>query len=209
MPALIDLTKKQFGRLTVLERAKNVKPGKTKWKCRCSCGNIATISASHLKSGHTISCGCFKKEVLSKRNFTHGLCDSPEYRAWNGITARCYNPSEPVFKHYGGRGIKVCGEWRHNFMAFYNHVGKRPSPKHSIDRIDNNSDYRPGNVRWATYHEQMNNKRTNHLITIHEWTMTLSQWAQFVGLKYDTLHCRIVKNNWPLTKAVFTPVRHR
>lgn len=209
MPPLINLTNQTFGRLTVFERAKNNKSNKTKWKCRCSCGKITTVFASHLKSGHTISCGCLKEEVLFKRNFIHGMCDSSEHKAWSGMIARCHNPSEPVFKHYGDRGIKVCDEWRNDFMAFYNHVGKRPSPKHSIDRKNNDSNYEPGNVRWATCCEQMNNKRTNHKITIHGWTMNLCQWAKFIGLKYETLHSRILKHNWPPAKAIFTPVRHR
>lgn len=140
----------------------------------------------------------------------HGMYGSPEYEVWHSIKQRCNNPKDKGYKNYGGRGITVCTEWNKSFIVFFNHVGHRPSPTHSIDRIKNNGNYEPGNVRWATIQEQHNNYRQNHNISLHGWTMTLTQWARFVGINPLTLSGRI-KWKWPLAKAIFQPIaiKHR
>lgn len=207
MPKFIDLAGKTFNRLTVIERAEN-KRRRVHWKCKCSCGNIVIIDRCHLVTGNTKSCGCLKKESIVKRFTKHAMCDSLEYCIWKEMIKRCNNQNHKEYKNYGGRGIKVCEEWRNDFIKFFNYMGKKPSPKHSIDRIDNDGDYKPGNCRWATPSEQSNNKRSNNKITLHGITMNISQWADFVGIQYDTLWARI-RYGWPPAKAIFQPVHKR
>lgn len=208
MSKFIDLTGKTFGRLTVVERAENDKWNKTQWKCKCSCGNINIVLGHSLRCGDTKSCGCLRTEILAKGNFVHGMVYSPEYNTWEKMIQRCRNPNNQAFKYYGGRGIEVCQEWKDSFLVFYNHVGKRPSPKHSIDRIDNDGNYEPGNVKWSLRVEQANNKQNNRNITINGKTMSLFQWAHFVGMSPHTLYGRISRN-WPPEKAVFCPIKKR
>lgn len=208
MSRLIDLTGQPFGRLTVLERAEN-KNGRVYWKCECACGNITNIQADRLVAGTTQSCGCLNKERVKQSNSTHGMSNTPEFHTWEGIIKRCTNPKAIGFKRYAGRGITICDEWRHDFMAFYNHVGKKPTSKHTIERINNNLGYKPGNIKWATRQEQANNTRRNHNITLHSWTMNVTQWAKFIGVKQGTISERINHYNWPPAKAIFQPVKHR
>jgi hypothetical protein len=204
---LIDLSGQIFGRLTVLKIDNSIAQKPIYWKCRCSCGNIATIRGSRLTSGITQSCGCLANERTIARSTIHGMSHVSEYKIRMGMIARCYNPSSPNFKNYGGRGITVCDEWKNDFITFFKYVGKRPSPKHSLDRIDNDGNYEPGNVRWATQKQQSNNARHNHKITIHEWTMNLCQWARFVGKKESAISERL-KKGWPPAKAIFYPIKH-
>jgi hypothetical protein len=117
-----------------------------------------------------------------------------EHDAWRGMLARCRNPRHPSYKNYGGRGITACERWN-SFENFLDDMGKRPSPKHSLDRIDNNGNYEPGNCRWATRREQANNTRMNRFVTFDGRTMTLAQWARETGIhvrgKTDLLHWRL------------------
>lgn len=101
------------------------------------------------------------RRLTSGRNLKHGLCYTPEYRAWAEAIRRCENPRNPGFANYGGRGIKMAPEWRHDFAAFFAHIGPRPGSLYTLDRIDNGGNYEPGNVRWATYKVQANNTRRN------------------------------------------------
>ncbi len=131
---------------------------------------------------------------------------SPEYCAWAGMKARCLNPKNPKYRLYGGRGIGICPEWL-KFPAFLRDVGLRPSPNHSIDRIDNNGHYEPGNVRWATLQEQNNNHRANRRLTFQGRTMTVREWAREHGLNYETLIARVGRLGWPIDRALMEPRR--
>lgn len=205
MPPFIDLTGEQFGHLTVIKQVQNIKY--TSWECRCSCGNIATITTNSLRTKKTKSCGCLSREVTKKRMTTHGMYGSPEHRAWRHMKERCYNPNAKDFKNYGARGIKVCKKWRKSFMAFFNYIGKKPHKNFSIDRINNNGNYCPGNVRWTNRKTQANNSRRNCLITIDGVTKNIIQWAETMGISKLTI-CNRLHMGWPHEKAILHPVRH-
>lgn len=162
MTAVRDLRGNRFGRLTVVSRSSNTRAGKARWRCLCDCGTETVAAGNNLQMGVTTSCGCRRLELLRSKVVSHG--DAPragkrtEYAIWRSMKARCANPKDRRFNDYGGRGIRVCDRWRNSYPAFLADVGRRPSSAHSIDRIDNNGHYEPGNVRWATPEQQAANK---------------------------------------------------
>lgn len=165
----IDHTGQRFGKLVVTERCGSVGAGKAAWACRCDCGKTTVVSGDHLRCGKTKSCGCRIAERNAEVRGTHlharkGL-KSPEYGIWESIKKRCLNPRDQAYSRYGGRGIRICDRWRDDFQAFLSDVGVRPTPEHSIDRIDNDGNYEPGNVRWATKSEQARNRNDEHILT--------------------------------------------
>ena len=159
-----DLTKKQFGRLTVIkEAARAFSPSKPKghihWLCRCSCGNMTTVRTNHLLHGATVSCGCLRRTLFT----THGMSGMAAYRVWESMLRRCHNPKTKDYKNYGGRGISICTRW-HKFENFFKDMGERP-PKMTLDRRNNNGNYAPNNCYWATPTQQSRNTRRNHCLT--------------------------------------------
>lgn len=186
----------RFGKIVVMRRVKHPK----KWgffECRCDCGHTITVPGYRI-GRVTTSCGCAK--------FKHGLIHSAEYRAWTRMKQRCYDINLAAWPRYGGRGIKVCEEWRGDFAQFYKDVGQRPSPHHSLDRWpDNDGDYKPGNVRWATRVEQGNNQRTNRRLSFRGRTQTIAAWSRDVGITASALANRIDRFGWPLEKALTSP----
>lgn len=141
----------------------------------------------------------------------HGLTSKthtpPEYTAWRRMKVRCLTPGSKDYENYGARGISVYPGWVDNFQAFFEHIGPRPSPFHSIDRIDNSKGYEPGNVRWATIVEQNNNKRTNNVIAFGGKSQTLAQWAREIGVPRITLSARIHTHGMSIEKALTLPRR--
>lgn len=192
---LIDLMGQTINRWQVLRRATHEETiangkrvsGSPYWICKCSCefGTTKLVLGKDLRSGNSKSCRRCSNRRTSR---SHGRCKTKAYRAWNSIKTRCYNPSSPTYRNYGGRGIKVCDRWLKSFEDFYSDVGDPPSDKHSLDRYpDVNGNYEPGNVRWATHAEQCNNKRTNVYVDFNGRRQTATQWARELNIPAENI----------------------
>lgn len=161
-----DLSGRIFGRLTVLHRNGTGAWGRAKWLCRCSCGNKCIVESRCFNRGITTSCGCARNELIRSHPHTlrHGESRpgrrSTEYEAWANMKGRCFCKTRPDYRDYGGRGITVCKRWRHSFEKFLADMGRKPSPRYSLDRYPNNDgNYEPGNCRWAAAAQQAANRR--------------------------------------------------
>lgn len=181
---------KKFSKLTVLEYIGLNKHGKKMYKCMCDCGKVTTTLGVYLRNGDTNSCGCYGEEQRRKSRLIHGLSrkNNAEYEIWKGMKARCYNKNHIGYPKYGGAGIRVCIKWNRSFNAFIKDMGKRPTPKHSLDRYPNmNGNYEPANCRWATDAEQSRNKRNNRYYTYDSTSMVLKDWAKYFRVNASTL----------------------
>ena len=187
---VIDVTGQKFGRLTVISRAENSKTGQVRWLCECECGNQTVVQGADLRRGRTKSCGCWNSEKNSKRSKTHGMTRSKIYRTWQGIKTRCFNQNNHKYSNYGGRGIAMFPEWINDFQKFYEYVSKLPhygEDGYSLDRIDNNGNYEPNNLRFATTKEQSLNQRRTIFVEYQGVMMTLMEAAELSGIPYKTL----------------------
>lgn len=173
-----------------------------KWRCRCDCGQIRDVFQGNLTRGLSQSCGCLTREVNSAQKFKHGK--PPEFNCWASMKQRCSNPALRSYKDYGGRGITVCERWRDSFLAFLEDMGKRPSPDHSIERIDVNGNYEPSNCRWATRKEQGRNKRTTRKVG----GLPITAVAEQVGVVAATVRGRLDRG-WSDADAVGRAVASR
>lgn len=165
----------------------------SKWRFRCDCGNETVTRATGVRSGGTRSCGCLQRE-RARDGAKHGMQAAPEYSCWRSLLSRCRNPKNPGYRIYGGRGIKVCRRWW-KFENFYADMGPRPSPEHSIDRIDNDGNYEPGNCRWATRKEQRRNQSTNRIVVYRGRKMTLAEACEQAAVPYDCAYSRL-RRGW-------------
>lgn len=207
----MDLTGQKYGRLTVVEllpRAPTQAYYAKRYHCTCECGATIETFANALRSGRTLSCGCLRRERASVNikkaraaapvapNLKHGLSGTPEWATWADMRKRCREHSG-----YAGRGIVVDPRWEvfENFIA---DMGRRPSPDHSIDRIDNDGNYEPGNCRWATRKEQARNRRSNALLTHVGRTQTIAAWAENTGVKPNTIWMRVHVLGWSVGLAL-------
>lgn len=155
----IDLTGKIFGRLTVTRREFVEKSKDAMWLCSCECGNHKIVSSHNLKIGNTASCGCLQIESRTRPRKSITLESIPGYHSWHSMVDRCTNQRSRLYKNWGGRGITISADWLKSFQNFINDMGERPSPTHSIDRINNDGNYCKENCRWATKTEQSRNTR--------------------------------------------------
>jgi len=193
----------RFGRLTVVGYAGKSEGNRVQWDCLCECGKTTMVITASLKSGHTRSCGCYQLDVVTR----HGNEGVPEYSIWKAMLNRCDDVGSERYADYGGRGVTICRQWKVSYQAFIDDMGQRPTADHSIDRIDNNGDYSPGNCRWATRTEQARNKRNNLMFTHNGETRCLAEWAEKYGLKYKMLWSRLYRHGWRFERAISTPKR--
>jgi len=173
--------------------------------CRCSCGKKILVPSSRLASPRRKSCGCKQGEFLAASFRTHGRQPRDVFRIWTLMRNRCLNPNSATWSSYGGRGIKICERWS-SFVAFRDDMGSRPSPLHSVERIDNDKGYYPENCRWATKKEQARNRRSSRLITAFGKTLTLAEWADTAPASYGAIKQRL-NAGWPAEKALSTPTQ--
>lgn len=184
MPAARDLTGLRFGRLVAIRLDGHFGRARA-WLCRCDCGVELRVRMGCLVTGNTRSCGCYSRERASETakrvKRVHGMKGTPEHNIWSSMRARCHDARNPKYARWGGRGIRVCERWQ-SFEAFLADMGPRPGPGYSLDRIDNNGDYEPGNCRWATAKEQASNTRRNRYVELSGERMTLSEFLRRYGL---------------------------
>jgi hypothetical protein len=193
----------RFGRLLVVERAKGG------WLCQCECGTQTVVSGSRLRNGHTSSCGCLVRDTASKNFTAHGMSSTKLHRVLRSIRMRCLNPNDRGYKHYGGRGISICDEWKNesaSFFAWAHANGYREGL--TIDRIDNDGDYSPENCRFVDRFVQMNNRRDNRRHTYKGISYTLAQLGRLSGLCAETVGNRIDVQGMSVEQAVETPKLH-
>lgn len=219
MSTRLSIAGERYGRLEAIKRTSADCHGKSLWLFRCDCGNVTERVASRVLSGRISSCGCLRAETAAStsrktaaargRAITrHGHATrgarSSEYMIWAQIIDRCTNSKSKAYPNYGGRGITVCPEWAASFDAFFSGMGARPGVEFSIDRIDNDGPYSPGNCRWATRVEQKANQRPRKdavYLTHNGETRTRDDWARRIGIKYSTLVERL-RRNWPVDRAL-------
>ena len=202
-----DLTGEKFGKLTVIGKSDRKSGRKTYWICQCECGNVKDVRSDILKAGRTKSCGCLKAEqdrINLVVNHSHKMSGTRIYTIWQSMKDRCCNPHNARYSRYGGRGIKVCDEWIHDFSAFYEWALKNGySETLTIDRIDYDGNYDPDNCRWATQSEQARNRSTNLTITIGNATKTLKEWCEIFEVDYEKAHSRYKDLNYRTVEEIF------
>lgn len=193
-----SLLGKRFGRLFVLA-FDGRKTERNFWKCICDCGNMRVVSSTRLGSQDVRSCGCG-----GEKRKRRGVEIEPEHEAWSNMRRRCGDPTNKSYRIYGEKGITVCDRWA-EYKNFIEDMGRKPTPKHSIDRIDGNRNYEPGNCRWATATEQARNVSTNVLLDYKGERKCITEWAEAIGMKGATLGVRI-RSGWSVEDAIETPV---
>jgi hypothetical protein len=197
----VECVGKQFGYLTVT--GNSYMRGKYRYvECVCLCGNKREIDSRNMRLGLVRSCGC----LVNPGPYRHGRHDTPEYRVWNTMRFRCGNPACKDYEDYGGRGIKVAPEWS-SFEAFYADMGSRPSPQHTLERVDNDKGYSRNNCVWATTKQQARNKRNQVRYEHNGESLLLSEWADRLNCDTRLIWHRIYRLNWTVAKAVTEPVK--
>lgn len=205
-----DMTGERYGRLTVVKLAcHGSKNTPAKWLCKCDCGNYTEVRRAHLVNGNIKSCGCYNRENSKKVHTKHDKSYSKLYRIWAGMKARCNNPKNTVYKYYGGKGVRVCEEWldSSNFIKWALENGYKEGL--TIDRIDSNGIYEPSNCRWATMKVQNNNTSQNHFETINGVRRTISEWADFLGVRHEKIYYYKRKYKCDIVKAILILAEER
>lgn len=189
-----DLHGQIFGKLIVICRDGS---RGSRWICECICGTIKSFHSQKLRLGKARSCGCFRNQHNAESSIKHGMRFTPEYKSWCHMRDRCFNPNNPNYEDYGGRGITVYEPWITDFSLFYAEIGPRPGPEYTVDRIENkNGSYMPGNIRWATKKTQNRNRRDNvHLTSIQGETFLLCEWVEKLSMQNQTLR-KMLRQGW-------------
>lgn len=200
----IEITGNNFNRLTAIRCTGEKRKGLAVWEFLCDCGKTVFIPATQVIRGNNRSCGCLKLEKIKALKFSHGKNGSDVNVIWQRMNQRCHNPTCGDFKYYGARGVFVCDDWRKDFAAFSDHIGARPTPLHTVERIDNSKGYEPGNVKWATRMEQMRNTRRSHFVEVGGERLIISEWARRLGVHDSAIFAR-VKRGMTMEQAVTTP----
>ena len=195
MPRKIDLTGQRFERLVVIAPAP-ARGRETFWLCRCDCGAELAVRTKNLRHGNAGSCGCRHRDAIT----THGLWQAPEYKPWAAMIERCTKPGSPTWPRYGGKGITVHPSLM-TIEGFIAEIGPRPSPRHTIERINNKGHYEPGNIRWDTPKQQCRNRGSNRLITCGGRTQCLAAWAEETGIQAGTIAWRL-RRRWAVERAL-------
>lgn len=193
---ILNLSGQKFGRLTVVGEYGRNKNGEKTYQCQCDCGNVVIARSYSLRCGETKSCGCLQKERTSRANTIHGDTNSSLYARYKHMIWRCENSNSKDYANYGGRGIRVCNEWKNNYIAFRDwSLRNGYQEKLTIDRIDVNGDYSPTNCRWISLAEQENNRRNNVYLTFAGIRKTASQWARLLGISPSKIYYLKHKGN--------------
>jgi hypothetical protein len=188
----IDLTGKDFGRMTVI-RSLDMRNNRLFWECRCACGAISEVDGANLRSGHTTSCGCYKLERISQAQFKHGHGHgSPIWHSYYHALRRCNNPKDPRYPRYGGRGIKMLYA---SFEEFLKDMGPTWEQGLTLERKNNDGNYEPGNCKWATRIEQANNRSTNRKFEYNGTTKTVAEWARQFKIVPHVLYAHLNAGN--------------
>lgn len=207
MPRTLDITGEQYGRLTAIRFTRRVGASRY-WLFQCACGKYKEAPLAQVRYGRTLSCGCLldeQRERFGQSNVSHKMSKTATYKSWSQMIDRCTNDKCRIYPDYGGRGISVCERWR-SFDNFYADMGDRPDQT-SIDRIENNGNYEPGNCKWSTRTDQCNNRRSNKYYKYKGETATIAEFAVRHGIGKGTLWAR-VKSGWSIEDAIERPVNN-
>ena len=211
----IEITKGQkYGKLTIIKEVSPV-GNKRRILCKCDCGNIKEYSMDRVIHGRTQSCGCLRNEMFLTHRNNNGTSVYPKeatnsklYKIWNSMKCRCYTVSSGAYFKYGAKGIRMCNEWKNDFVAFYNWaLANGYSDELTIDRIDYRGNYEPSNCRWADIRTQANNKSNVRKYEYNGELHTMTEWSEIMNINYGALWERLNVLGWSIKKALTTPVR--
>lgn len=201
---ICDVTGNRFGRLTAISLISTSKNG-ARWLFECDCGRTKEIRLANVKNGHTQSCGCEHSRKSREANTTHNMSRTAVYKVWASMIGRCCNPSDAAYPYYGARGISVSDKWKRSFICFLADVGPRPSGGYSIERLNNDGDYEPGNCVWIRQAEQAQNTRRVRRFSVRGSTMTIRQLSQHYGIPAASI-IRRLEAGWTIERSVLEPL---
>lgn len=208
MNNFIDITGQKFNRLKVVKRIENSSFRKARWLCQCECGNFTEVSGDNLRNGNVKSCGCLIADK-NKQRTTHRKSNIRLYNIWRNMKARCNCKTNPFYKNYGERGIKICSDWI-MFENFYNwSINNGYNENLSIDRIDVNGNYEPNNCRWIPLSKQAYNKRDSIMININGEEKCLAEWCKLYNVKYTTIYRRITIGKMNIQDAINKSIKNK